>query len=145
MCELIENVPLTKIEKNESGSPWLENETIVPKWFFETDTSSQFSDCAYRQQRRSRTSIYNVYENALWKPTPWYMQLWKRIKLFLYFLTGPKFICSIFGIFSLSFIVLLAMLKFKFCSNQPSLDSLREVHIIKWGASSRWSFGLIPA
>ena len=130
MCELIENVPLTKIEKNESGSPWLENEPIVPKWFFETDTSNQFSDFTYRQQRRSRTSIYNVYENALWKPTPWYMQLWKRIKLFLYFLTGPKFICSIFGIFSLSFIVLLAMLKFKFCSNQLSFDSLRKVHII---------------
>ena len=129
MCELIE---LTKIEKNESGSPWLENEMIVPKWLFETDTSSQFSDGAYRQQRSQsrRTSIYNVYENALWKPTPWYMQLWKRINQFLYFLTGPKFICSIFGIFSLSFIVLLAMLKFKFCPNQPSLDSLREVHII---------------
>ena len=131
MCELIENVPLTKIEKNESGSPWLENEPIVPKWFFETDTSNQFSDFTYRQQRRSRTSIYNVYENALWKPTPWYMQLWKRIKLFLYFLTGPKFICSIFGIFSLSFIVLLAMLKFKFCSNQLSFDSLRKVHKIR--------------
>ena len=115
MCELIE---LTKIEKNDSGSPWLENEMIVPKWFFETDTSSQFSDCAYRQQRTSKTSIYNVYENALWKPTPWYMQLWKRIKLFLYFLTGPKFI------------VLLAMLKFKFCSNQISFDSLRKVQII---------------
>ena len=129
MCELIE---LTKIEKNESGSPWLENEMIVPKWLFETDTSSQFSDCTYRQQRSQsrRTSIYNVYENALWKPTPWYMQLWKRLKQFLYFLTGPKFICSIFGIFSLSFIVLLAILKFKVCSNQISFDSLRKVHII---------------
>ena len=133
MRESFENIQLKNIERHESGNlfPWLEeNEMIVPKWFFETITSS--SHCTYRQQRSQtkRTSIYNEYENALWRPTPWYVQLWNRIWRFLYFLTGPRFVCSLLGILSLSVLIMMALLKFKFCSNQLSFDSIRKVRQI---------------
>ena len=86
MRESLENIQMKNIERHESENlfPWLEeNEIIVPKWFFETVTSR--SHCTYRQQRSKtkRTSIYNEYENALWRPTPWYVQLWNRIWLAL--------------------------------------------------------------
>ena len=107
----------------QGDRPW----TIL----FETGTTNQFScyEDSQQQNQTKRKSIYDEYENLFWKPTSWYMHLWNRIKRFLYFLTGPKFICSIFGIVSLSVFIMIALLKFKFCSNQLSFDSLRKVHI----------------
>ena len=130
MRKSFEIIQMKNMQRHESENSftWLEeNEMIVPEWFFETVTSS--SHCTYRQQssETKRTSIYNEYENVLWRPTPWYVQLWNRIWRFLYFLTGPKFICSMLGILSLSVLIMMVLLKFKFCSNQLSFDSIRKV------------------
>ena len=51
-----------------------------------------------RIPNRRDSDYFYAYENPEWKPLSWYEQMSRFVYRCLYFMAGPKFVCSILGI-----------------------------------------------
>ena len=50
-----------------------------------------------RIPNRKDSDYFDLYENFIWKATPWYKRFFNFIYRFIYFIIGPKFIVPILG------------------------------------------------